>query len=128
MTSALLALSRQLVALPGFPPRDMIADELVCGEAVEGWPGFRDKAGILWRPDTEADRPAPWLPDLTDPATGGVLLNLIPPNHRHRVSSLPGGLYKATVRDLGRMGDSICLHLAEAAARVLVAPGRVGDV
>lgn len=73
MNPTLLSLSRAYMALPGAPVRDMIADELAVNGTPDGYPRFRDRAGLLWCPDIEADRPAPWVLDLTDAATGGVL-------------------------------------------------------
>ena len=75
MTPALLTLSRAYMALQGAPVRDMIADE-IGDEVAGGFPRFRDRLGLLWAPDPVA-RLAPWGLDLTDPATGGVMLSLM---------------------------------------------------
>lgn len=128
MNPALLTLARQLAALPGFPPRDMISDELCCRGEGGIHLGWRDRTGVLWRPDTEAERPAPWLHDLADPATGGVLLNLVPPRARWRITIGDDGSFTtnvgASIREVAY--DVNCSTLAEASARVLVTLGRAG--
>lgn len=73
MSPELLALSRAYLALPVAPVRDMIADELPVRYDPNGRGPLRDLAGLLWCPDTGADEPAPWVLDLTDAATGGVM-------------------------------------------------------
>lgn len=132
MTPALLALSRQLAALPGAPEPGL-------GSAYRGPDGkmrVRDNTGLLWLSDPDQPGSTPlaeerFLLDLADPsgATGGVILALIRPNDRWRIEMSNGYTAHVTVP-----GDTVfaratkCPALAEACARVLVALGRVGDV
>lgn len=131
MTPALLALSRQLVALPGAPEPGL-------GYGYRGPDRqlrLRDSAGLLWLSDPDQPGSTPLaeerlLLDLADTsgATGGVLLNLIPPLARWRIAIEEDGSFTAHVgagiREVAY--DVNVATLAEAAARVLVALGRVG--
>lgn len=121
MNNALLTLARQLAAVPGTPRRNLAM--LRCDTDLNN--GYRDESGVRWVWDPD-DHDLTAI-DLADPATGGVLLNLIPSAERWRVRPLGNGLYDANLAELGGMG-ALCPTLAEACARVIVALGRVGDV
>lgn len=125
MTSDLIALSRAYLALPGAPVRDMAAFEMSC-PPVNGQPRFRDYAGLLWRPDSDPE--SPWLLDLTDEATGGVVAAAwaeaggsvwIGPKSDGWCARPPGA--SSLSEPTGR-GST----LAEAVARAAVALGRAG--
>jgi hypothetical protein len=115
MTPDLLTLARAYMALPGAPVRDMSADEL----AVDGYRApwrQRDGAGILWAPDNGGS-----LPDLTDDATGGVLLGMLPASRT--VEMDPDIVSVVVFTGAGHAGGKGAT-LAEAVARVAVALGR----
>lgn len=116
MTPDLLTLSRQLAALPGAPRRNMAM--LRCDTDRNN--GYRDSRGVRWVWDPD-DHDFTAI-DLTDPATGGVLLPTVGPCN---VSRMTSGEWVILAR--GHIGEEGAT-LAEAAARVLVALGRVGDV
>lgn len=143
MTPALLTLTlaRQLVALPGFRWTPGMLAVGNPGTTFEGaWCriltasddgrvySWTDEDSNVVTSDYGAlDTYMDAIPDLTDPATGGELLNLIRPNDRWRIEMSNGYTAHVTVP-----GDTVfaratkCLTLAEACARVLVALGRVG--
>jgi hypothetical protein len=118
MTPDLLALSRAYMALPG-APEVRGAGGMYVSAAVTY---FRDSEGILW-----ADAAGPdayrydWLPSLTDDATGGALLGMLPTS---RTVDMDHGFVSIVVfTGAGRAGGSGAT-LAEAVARVAVALGR----
>lgn len=122
MTPTLLALSRAFGAIPGAPTAKHSNHSLYSGE---GLTYFRDGAGIRWvdaaGPDLDDYE---WLLDLTDAATGGVMLDRFA-----RVGGF-GVAFDPSVA-VGRWlaGDWFDLvhegaTLAEAVARAAVALGR----
>lgn len=124
MTPALLTLARQLAALPGAPRQDHPGYVTVTGQRQPDG-RWRTPEGYLWVWDDETTQ---MVLDLADPATGGVLLNLIPPLARWRIKIEDDGFVtvhaSAGIREIAY--DVTCPTLAEACARVLVAIGRVG--
>ena len=125
MTPALLALSRAYLALPGAP---------VYSTSDGGWifhtgerHAFRSATtGLLWfrDPDEPASirpRDAWYVLDLTDAATGGVMLSLLPSgNDPERLTA--GWLVHTGYGSPPSPGAT----LAEAVARAAVALGRAG--
>lgn len=120
MTPDLLALSRAYLALPGAPvpiSRDT---------PHHGWRDgiYRDDSGCRWRliqsrdADTGKWDDGWWVLDLTDAATGGVMLSLLPVGDHERLT--PGWLVHAGAGSAPSPGAT----LAEAAARAAVALGR----
>ncbi len=127
MTPAQVDLARALVALPGWRWRDgMLAQCSGRSVRVVQWDGDAVAGTGSRMLPSGAWVPAPVycddLPDLTDPATGGVLLGMLPPNV---ILCDDGGTshggWHVEIVDGGRWYGST---LAEAAARALVALGR----
>ena len=107
MSPELIALARRLVAADWFKHRPNVAG----GSGHRDWP-----SGILWV----------WspghLPDLTDAATGGVLAAMLPESCEIWRSRKGGGWYVGDgVRPWTNLKATCCEHLAEAAARALLA-------
>ena len=121
MTPELTALARAYMALPGGPVRSEFAPELLV-EDGNGHARFRDRDGILWATDL-ADRTAPWTPDLTDRANGGVLFATIAPGWL-AYQREHDGRWEVSRPDGEHRQEGATL--AEAVARVAVAVGRAG--
>jgi hypothetical protein len=122
MNSDLLALARAYMALPGAPKMDMYPSH---GIHVHGGVScLRDDTGARWidaaGPDCDEYE---WLLDLTDDATGGVMLARLP-----GIRTVDAHLQ--TIRVGTRIGATGSraggATLAEAVARVAVALGRAG--
>ena len=125
MNPALFALSRAYMALPGAP--EPTIDRTRCDTREND--GLRDTNGIRWTRDS--DRGAYNLPDLTDAATGGVLVARFPGELKVEQLALPGSdhaLYVGSWRLRGKTDRTVeaCEYLAEFAARAAVALGRAG--
>lgn len=74
MSPDLLALARAYVALPGAPTMT----EALLSYGVGAKCYRRDSAGVLWVDGAlENAIDYEWLPDLTDDATGGVMLGML---------------------------------------------------
>ena len=127
----LTTLSRSLVALPGFAWRAGMLS--ACGwrvlmtlgpiiDASAGCSGevARFRGDDVIRNALDVEAPSTWSPDLTDDATGGCLMALLGPTWSAR----------RVLVDLWHVTDGTRTFyagktLAEAAARALVAIGRV---
>ena len=126
MRPDLLALARAYVALPGAPR--------LLATLGDGAVWVRsDDTGVCWCWDTHESR---WLPDLTDDATGGVMLGMLGSAAWRVTRRHPAGDGSPWYADLylsARKPGSVvpeefygayCAPLAEACARVAVALGR----
>ena len=122
MTPAQVEVARQLVALPDWRWRVPMASE--DGDRV--WDQRDTHPDRGWRRDGSV------LPDLTDPATAGVLLERLAAMAYRTdrvpvgVSFAPGGLNPIQVRVYRGKDDPVYYHgscLGEAVARALVALG-----
>lgn len=133
MSPDLLALARAYMALPGAPT--MTETLLSYGVGAKCY--RRDSAGVLWidgAPENASDYE--WLPDLTDDATGGVMLGMLGSAAWRVTRRHPAGDGSPWYADLylsARKPGSVvpeefygayCATLAEACARVAVALGR----
>lgn len=110
MTPDLLLLSRAVVALPGAPAPGRV---WVLGDTDDDG-GCRDDSGIRWAWDDEQREYR--IPDLTDAATGGVMLAAL--------GFFRGGRYGGTWRIEVENYSVETSTLAAACARVMVARGR----
>ena len=130
MDSNLTTLARALVALPGFEWRaGMLAVE-------DGGPGAvrvtdatvmvvgTGQHSTYFRDWVLTRKGRGWLPDLTDDATGGCLLAMLGPGWAARRTESRWAVFRPGVSVL-EDPDIYGQSLAEAAARALVAIGRV---
>ena len=115
MTPGLLALARAYASLPGAPKMDPDHDGWTLARGL-----FRAApTGILWRRGGDG-----WLPDLTDAATGGVMLDLLAEGG-HTVCTFDSRPNRYAAMLNGHY-EVYGATLAEAVARVAVAVGRAG--
>lgn len=124
MNPELLALARAYMALPGAPGMAGGSLSYVMGGRYQ----HRTFDGMLWEYVAHpAGMFGEWLPDLTNAATGGVMLDLLPfhviPTRRDR-PRVYGLVYVGL--DERRHTTGLRATLAEAVARVAVALGRAG--
>lgn len=122
MTPALLALSRAYMALPGAPRQDHPGYVTATGQKQPDG-RWRTPDGYLWVWDDETTQ---MVLDLTDAATGGVMLDRLRPVMEPVIDCDPRTGYA-----LRRMGERFTpgsgrATLAEAVARAAVALGRAG--
>ena len=125
MTPTLLALSRAYLALPGAPKQEHAGVVVATGLPLLGR-RYRTPDGYLWKWDDETTQ---WLLDLTDEATGGVLVERFPELLTVRTVRDADGnrMYfgswrRATDRDECTLSPSP--YLGEFVARAAVALGR----
>lgn len=114
-------LARAVVRLPGFAWRGGMVDTY--GDRIS----HIGTDGVLWQADEMQYDPDPaFPPDLDDPATGGVLLEMVPPEWRRLVGydDRAGGYYAALLRPGQFPKQRPCDSLGHAAAAVLVDCGR----
>lgn len=119
MTPDQIDLSRAAMALPGAPKPPKLPPYSRPIEVHMGASTRRDSAGILWV-DVAAKDSAnyDWLPDITDAATGGVLVAMLGANRARVVLELD--CYEAHP-----FNERIrCKSLAEAACRIALVVGR----
>lgn len=76
MTPELIELARAAMALPGFPVFPYANHPSGCSVLSDRTITTRDYRGIRWIGYEYLDG-YQWLPDLTDPATGGVLVSML---------------------------------------------------
>lgn len=116
MTTALVALSRAYTKLPGARPHNVTDD---------GWrinrTTFRREDGTLWVCVDGA-----WTLDLTDPATGGVMLSAIAPVVMPVIDCDPRTGFALRAFGQRFAPGSGRPTLAEAIAHFAVAMGRAG--
>ena len=118
MTPDQIELSRRAMSLPGAPKPPALRPYSRPLEVHMGASTRRDGAGILWV-DVAAKDSAnyDWLPDVRDPATGGVLVAMLGAERAEVMPDSDG--YLAGLNDWIR-----CATLAEAACHVAIAVGR----
>lgn len=131
MNPALLALSRAYMALPGAPKQDHPGHVTATGQRLPDG-RWRTPDGYLWVWDDETTQ---MVLDLTDAATGGVMLDRLGSaawrvSRRHPAGNAPpwcADLYFSDRPHVAGVSPSVyCATLAEAVARAAVALGRAG--
>lgn len=124
MTPELIELARAAMALPGAPEwrrwNGNTAERRPDGELI----GFRVNGGIRWYRDGDGEHEEDFVWDLTDPATGGVLVSMLGFEARRVRATASMHKHAAGYRWGAEMPFEtfpiLCHYQAEAACRVAV--------